>query len=701
MKLEKIAVENFRQFRGRQEIFFSTINERNVTLVHAENGFGKTALLNALLWGFYGHEGLTEDLPKKESLIHEGVAARSRNPASTSAKVTIWFSHDNEKYRLERELTLEQQELDAKKSDLTLEQSLDGMVNPIQPAQVAQKKIYTIIPSGISEFLFFNGEGIEHLAREENSGKITEAIRQMLGLKLIEIAIEDLRHQSVLGKLRAELKERTSLEKAAKIDEQTLVDEDMAELNKRKETNQKNILATDAELGMVNDKLELNREAHHLQIRRTDLEKRQTALNERLGLVTKRLGQIVAEDSYALFADDLVKRGREIVNKLRSEGKIPARVLNTFLKELLDSHTCICKRRLADGSPERKAVEELMHYAGDQQFNTAVGALDNALGRIEEGAEHTRKSLQETNAERLKILDDLKLIREELADIHQKIGGKADEEVHKLEETREKLQLKQLELVAEKTKIELKLEELGKRREELRKEIQDITDNEADAQKAQRRLDAVEESARLMQRLLEIETGELWPLLKQEIDTHFRKIIGIDYWAELSADFKLKIMKRIVVSDIDDEVEKSEEREVALSQGQRQVTSLVFIASLLALARRRSEIPTIVKGLSGSEYPLVMDSPFGQLAQFRPGVARWIPELAPQVIILVSSTQFDGAVATELKKSKRIGKRYYLTYHGPNIHEDAKREITIGKDTVTVYFEEKHEEFTEIKELEN
>ncbi len=203
-----------------------------------------------------------------------------------------------------------------------------------------------------------------------------------------------------------------------------------------------------------------------------------------------------------------------------------------------------------------------------------------------------------------------------------------------------------------------------------------------------------------MERLLEIETSELRPVLNKEIDEHFRKIIGVGYWAELSEDFKLKIMKRLNVGDSDDAASPSIEMEVALSQGQRQVTSLVFIASLVALARRRSEIPTIVKGLTGSEYPLVMDSPFGQLSQFRPGVARWIPELASQVIIFVSSTQFEGAVATELKKSKRIGKRYYLSYHGPNIHEDAKRELQLGKGNVTVYFEEK-EEFTEIQELES
>lgn len=698
MILEKLTLENFRQFRGKQEIFFSTIKDRNVTLVHAENGFGKTALLNALLWGFYGHDGLTEDLPKKESIIHEGIAARPGNPASIAARVIISFSHDNEKYRLERELTLEQQKVDSKKSDLTLELSQDGMV---QPVQYPQKKILTLMPAGISEFLFFNGEGIEHLAREENSAKITEAIRQMLGLSLFEAAIEDLGHNSVLGKLRTELRERTSVEKATKIDEQTKVDEEIAEWIKRKDTNQKNIVATDLELEMIGAKLELNKEAHHLQIRRSDLEKNQTTHLQDLAGVTKRLGQIVAEDSYALFAGDLVQRGRKIVDQLRSEGKIPARVLNSFLKELLDSHRCICKRHLDDGSDERMLVEELMTYAGDQQFNNAVGALDNALGRIEEGAEHTRKTLQETNASRLKILDELKLIREELADIHQKIGGKADEEVHKLEETREKLVLQQRDLLAGKGKIDSELEKARERFEELRKEIQDITDNEADAQKAQRRLTAVEDSTTLLKRLLDIETTELRPVLNKEINDHFCKIIGLGYWAELSEDFKLKIMKKVIVSDVEAENEKSENLEVALSQGQRQVTALVFIASLVALARRRSEIPTILQGVTGSEYPLVMDSPFGQLSQFRPGVARWIPELANQVIIFVSSTQFEGAVATELKKSKRIGKRYYLAYHGPDIHADAQREITIGKDKVTVYSENKKEEFTEIQELES
>src|SRR6516165_12825119 len=108
MKLEKLVLENFRQFRGRQELTLSTLNDRNITLVHAENGFGKTALLNAFLWGFYGHEGLSEDLALKERIINQTEAAISKTPELTEAAVTIFFEHEGVRYNLRRSLTLGQ-----------------------------------------------------------------------------------------------------------------------------------------------------------------------------------------------------------------------------------------------------------------------------------------------------------------------------------------------------------------------------------------------------------------------------------------------------------------------------------------------------------------------------------------------------------------------------------------------------------------
>ena len=48
MKILSLKMTNFRQFYGRQELHFSTDSKKNITLIHAENGVGKTALLNAI-----------------------------------------------------------------------------------------------------------------------------------------------------------------------------------------------------------------------------------------------------------------------------------------------------------------------------------------------------------------------------------------------------------------------------------------------------------------------------------------------------------------------------------------------------------------------------------------------------------------------------------------------------------------------------
>ena len=694
MILEKLIVENFRQFRGRQEIVFSDLRDRNVTLVHAENGFGKTALLNSLLWAFYGYEGLTDDVAHKERIIHEASAVRgARDPERTAATVTIQFRHEGVKYTLTRSLSLAAQLVDHKKTLLTLEVLRDGQT---LTEKMPQAKIQSMMPDGISQFLFFNGERIDHLAMEDSAPQVTDAIQQMLGLKLIRAAIDDLKHQNVRGKLRSDLRDCTSDEKAALLDEQTHVDEQVTQLTEKRALTHKNLAAIEDDLQKINAKLEANRAAHELQAKRESLEKQQRELIEREATVTKRLGLLVAEDGYTLFAEGLVQRGREIMTRLRAENKIPARVLNTFLHELLERGRCICKRHLDADTDERAAVEELLTIAGDQHFNNAVGSIDNAIGVIEGVLQRTRENLQDANRERLKAREELVIIGETLDDIHQKLGSKEDEEVHKLEDTRHKLQLQRDEAISELGRIDGKLQELAAERDRLRDAIQRIEDNEEAAKRAQRRLDSVEESIALLKRILAFEIEDLRPILNEEINRHFKKIIDRGYWAELSEDFVLSIRKNVSVDD----GENDHVLDVAQSTGQRQVTSLVFIASLVSLARRRAEIPTILKGLTGAEYPMVMDSPFGQLStRFREGVSRWIPDLAPQVVIFASSTQYEGAVAGVLRESKRVGKRYYLSYHGPHLQPDARQELVVEGQHLDQYFESP-EEYTEIIEID-
>ena len=54
MKLISISLNNFRQFYGPQEITISQKSNQRITIIHGENGSGKTALLNAFKWVLYG-----------------------------------------------------------------------------------------------------------------------------------------------------------------------------------------------------------------------------------------------------------------------------------------------------------------------------------------------------------------------------------------------------------------------------------------------------------------------------------------------------------------------------------------------------------------------------------------------------------------------------------------------------------------------
>src|SRR5439155_8415834 len=113
-------------------------------------------------WCLYGHDGLTDDLEKKNRILHEGVAARSHDSEDTCASVTLFFRHEGVKYTLSRSLSLAHQNFDSRKTELTLDALRDG--ETIRERSLPQAKIQAMIPEGISPFLFFNGERIDHLA---------------------------------------------------------------------------------------------------------------------------------------------------------------------------------------------------------------------------------------------------------------------------------------------------------------------------------------------------------------------------------------------------------------------------------------------------------------------------------------------------------------------------------------------------------
>ena len=85
---------------GKQELDLTWNDTGNVTLIHAQNGVGKTNLLNAILWTFYNYT--TGKFEQKDKIIN----AEAEDEGKTSGLCKLNF-HFKINYRAVRFLTIQ------------------------------------------------------------------------------------------------------------------------------------------------------------------------------------------------------------------------------------------------------------------------------------------------------------------------------------------------------------------------------------------------------------------------------------------------------------------------------------------------------------------------------------------------------------------------------------------------------------------
>ena len=85
MLLKSLRLLNFRQYEGTQRVEFSVDSDKNVTVILGDNTFGKTTLLQAFNWCFYGKVNLLNP----EMLLNYDVADGMGNGETADVEVEI------------------------------------------------------------------------------------------------------------------------------------------------------------------------------------------------------------------------------------------------------------------------------------------------------------------------------------------------------------------------------------------------------------------------------------------------------------------------------------------------------------------------------------------------------------------------------------------------------------------------------------
>ena len=195
MIIKKLTLTNFRVFQGTHEIELAP-RERNgelrpIVLFGGLNGAGKTSILTAIRLALYGRLAFDDIhhnqdyIDRLSSLIHNGIS-QSQRPSDASINLTFSYNKEGE----ESEFTVIRSWEREKKDRLLLLKD-NELLSELNYEQ-CQGFLNELIPHGIADLFFFDGEKIASLAEDE-SGKILQtAVRRLLGLDLIAKLRNDL-----------------------------------------------------------------------------------------------------------------------------------------------------------------------------------------------------------------------------------------------------------------------------------------------------------------------------------------------------------------------------------------------------------------------------------------------------------------------------------------------------------------------------
>lgn len=192
MIIKKLELNNFRVFAGIHEIELEPHSAKKpIVLFGGLNGAGKTSILTAIRFALYGRlafEDIYQNqdyIEKLSTLIHNGVDLKLQ-PNEASVGLTFTYNKDGE----ESDFTVIRSWSRGNKDQLSLLQN-SALLNELNYDQ-CQGFLNELIPHGIADLFFFDGEKIASLAEDESGKVLQTAVRRLLGLDLIEKLRNDL-----------------------------------------------------------------------------------------------------------------------------------------------------------------------------------------------------------------------------------------------------------------------------------------------------------------------------------------------------------------------------------------------------------------------------------------------------------------------------------------------------------------------------
>lgn len=660
MLLKKISLDNFRCFKGHHEMLFSTNNEKNVTLVLAENGTGKTTMVQAFQWILYSKveefndKGLLNLVVKNEMEINSAVEVRAE----------IELEHKNIDYKITRTQLYKKDAFGIVKGEspkLSISQKDKFGNTSFNDINESLSIINGILPESLSKYFFFSGERIDTMSKEALKGKVNEfknAVQNILGLDVLNKAIEHLKPTlsgSVIGRYNSLIDENGSQE-AKELRSSIYRNNEKIEKNKlRINEIEPQIVYYKEQINKCNETLLQYREVENQQRRlnqvKLDIENYKKIKKNQVSELIAKFGIAYKYMSSKLINDSLT----ELKDTDNIDKGIPD-IRKTTIDFLMKRGTCICGTDLHEYDSDAVTnLKDLLKYIPPESLGTQINHFKaNARNRMRDSENFYNEFMAKLSA----IRTTEKNIAEkenEAGKFNEIILNSNNESI-----TRTKSQQNDYENTLSKLEnelVEAKANIMSAERD-IKKAESDIVKLELKEKKnssieIQRRY--AKAAYNLIEAAYEFEEQNVRNELENDINDLFKQIYDGGMTISIDENYKIKSF----VNGLQDATSN-------LDQNTAKSYSIIFafIVGVLKMAKEKVEKKdgNIAVNTSG-EYPLVMDAPLSSFDKKRiKNICEVIPGIAKQVIIFIKDT--DGDIAEQYMMN-RVGISYKIKMSNP------------------------------------
>lgn len=636
MIIKSITLENFRQYKGKQTIHFSTDRDKNVTVIKGDQGSGKTTLLESFKWCLYREL----NLPNRDKLLTTSLINEMNLDDEKKVSVEIIMNHKNKNYIIRRDESYKKIRADEVVS-LFRNFSINEKNEHGVLREVSDDEINYILPKDLSTYFFFDGERIENLSRSTTKGKrdLSTAVRNVLGLDVISNAIKHL------GKVKIMMEDEYIKENTNNL---TQIQEELNQLREQEldlsmeiDNKRNEIESIEQQVDEIGEEIKLNEHMKANHERREELEKRRDLTIEEIEVDINDIRTKNKHSFPEYIASKLIKICSEKLDLSSFESKGIAGIDGKAIQQLIEDKECICGQEIIEGSKYYQKLLEQMKYQPPASLGTIIVQFNEKTKDVKNRAEEFTEELDRkynSYEKKLDFIEDAKSIIQELSekiedavdvrDLERKRGNLLSER----DAFKEWVAINEVEVKRLKSSIDKKEIELSEH----------AIQNDRNCEVALR-ISYTQDLEQKMQKFYNTKEANVRKELNKKVSEAFDRIIISNHKIEVNDDYTFRVV------DVDGEE--------STSQGQDVITSFAFISGLIELAKKEHNHIDVAE-----PYPLIMDAPFATLSiAHRRNVARLLPEIAEQFILLTLDSQFEGEIEDSL--GANIGKQYELNMH--------------------------------------